>query len=144
MSTNHKLYAYRLYLCCLNMHHREGKDLGTVCEKDDCFTGVLVLPCDTRLGPGMTLLYQYQKLRMSRSIALLLVVWQSLTAQEAYLNCSCAGFVCYYKSTAAAKTVFLVTVIKFLVSVQQSVSTDFSRAWTFLSHLCNYNIITSK
>lgn len=52
MSTNHKLYAYRLYLCCLNMHHREGKDLGTVCEKDDCFTGVLVLPCDTRLGPG--------------------------------------------------------------------------------------------
>lgn len=41
-------------------------------EKDDCLAGVLVLPSDTSLGPGMTLLCQ--KLRMSRSIALLLVV----------------------------------------------------------------------
>lgn len=25
MSTSHKLYAYRMYLCCLNVHHREGR-----------------------------------------------------------------------------------------------------------------------
>lgn len=25
MSTNHKLYAYRMYLCCLNVHHTEGR-----------------------------------------------------------------------------------------------------------------------